>query len=461
MSTIDDILLHLGPWHYPVLVFCFFRGFPAAYYAMSLSFTAPSLRHWCARPPQLANWTTERWLLEAVPPTHVNEKTMPSQCDTYSIEVLVNGTVSILNDSTVRCSSWEYDLGDNTNTMTNDFNLVCDRVWLRAASQSFYMAGIMIGNFIFSHMSDWYGRKRALVFMTPLPLLASVVMCLSTSFLMLNVGRLVASLGLGGILNTTYTMSMEVLSARHRALGSLISTGGWTTGLLTMTGLAWLFRDWMLFQAVITIAALGSVVNWLTSCPQSPRSRIFSGQEAYELRRVSCLPSPAEYPGRLLGVVAVNYFRRRTAYIGLYVFASICSAVAIFVPADASWALMASALLAKMGLIAAHCVNVVQMSELYPTRLRTTAMGFTITTSRVGAILAPFTKELGVVFFPWVPKVVDITVCACLILVSLPLPETFKEPLPDTLHDIKKAKKSRKGKDPVDSYVAAEAQPLR
>lgn len=539
MSTIDDILMRLGPWHYPVLVFCFFRGFPAAYYAMSLTFTAPSLPHWCARPPQLANWSTERWLMEAVPPTEVNGKTMPSRCDMYSVEVLVNGTVSILNDSTVRCSSWEYDLGGNINTMTNDFNLVCDRVWLRAASQSFYMAGIMIGNFIFSHMSDWYGRKRALVFMTPLPLLASVVICLSPSFLMLNIGRFVASLGLGGILNTTYTMSMEVLSARHRALGSLISTSGWTTGLLTMTGLAWLFRDWMLFQGVITIAALSSVVNWFF-IPESPRWLLAMGRydearkelkravhknkvtgvsveaiikefkdkisldklsskptftdlfRSRSIRITSCLLSAksvldtlvyynltyssillgdpylsfalvaaAEYPGRLLGVVFVNYLRRRTAYITLYVFASICSAAAIFVPTDASWALMSSALLAKMGLIAAHCVNVVQMSELYPTKLRTTAMGFTITTSRIGAILAPFTKELGVVFFSWAPKVVDIAGCACLILVSLPLPETFKEPLPDTLHDIKMAKKGGKEKKPVDSYVAAEAQPLR
>ncbi|KAH7981836.1 hypothetical protein HPB52_001255 [Rhipicephalus sanguineus] len=135
MSTVDDILVHLGPWHYPVLVFCFFRGFPAAYYAMSLSFTAPSLRHWCARPPQLGNWSTERWLQEAVPLTHVNGKEMPSHCDTYTVEVLGNGTLTILNDTT--------------------FNLVCDRVWLRAASQSFYMAGLMIGNFIFSHLSDW------------------------------------------------------------------------------------------------------------------------------------------------------------------------------------------------------------------------------------------------------------------------------------------------------------------
>ncbi|KAH6945070.1 hypothetical protein HPB50_007017 [Hyalomma asiaticum] len=245
MSTVDDILVRLGPWHYPLLVFCFFRGFPAAYYAMSLSFTAPSLPH--------------------------------CHCDTYTVEVLGNGTVSILNDTTVPCASWEYDLGDNTKTMTSDFDLVCDRVWLRAASQSFYMAGLMVGNFVFSHLSDWYGRKRALVFMTPLPILASVVICLSSSFLMLNIGRFVASLGLGGILNTTYTLSMEVLSVRHRALGSFISTGGWTTGLLTLTGLAWLFRDWMIFQGAITVAAFGGVVNWFF-LPESPRWLLAMGR---------------------------------------------------------------------------------------------------------------------------------------------------------------------------------------
>ncbi|KAK8786891.1 hypothetical protein V5799_023339 [Amblyomma americanum] len=46
----------------------------------------------------------------------------------------------------------------------------------------------------------------------------------------------------------------------------------------------------------------------------------------------------------------------------------------------------------------------------------------------------------GVVFAAWAPKVVDIAVCASLILVSVPLPETFKAPLPDTLHEIKQAR---------------------
>ncbi|KAH9377551.1 hypothetical protein HPB48_012999 [Haemaphysalis longicornis] len=516
MATADDILVNLGPWHYSALIFCFYRGFPAAYYAMSLSFTAPSLKHWCARPPQLANWTTERWLHAAIP--YDDEKASWSRCTMYTVDAADDDDVVILNDTAVRCSSWEYDLGGNTNTMTNEFNLVCDRIWLRAASQSFYMAGLMVGNFIFSHLSDWYGRKRALLFMTPLPLAASVVICFSTSFLMLNIGRFVASLGLGGILNTTYTLSMEVLSARHRALGSLIATSGWTTGLLTLTGLAWLFRDWLQFQVVITAAASLSIINWFF-LPESPRWLLATGKydEAKkelekavrqnnvkgvsvdaiikefkdkssmdklsskptfaDLFRSRCirttsilmsvrsvmdtlvyynltyssilvgdpyvsfaLVAAAEYPARFVGVLFVNYLKRRTSYAALYMFALVCSATAIFLPESATWALLTCALLAKMGVIAAHCVSVVQLSELYPTKLRTTATGFTITTSRVGAILAPFTKELGVVIAPWAPKLVDIVVCLTLILLSLPVPETFKAPLPDTLHDIKQAK---------------------
>ncbi|XP_075533875.1 solute carrier family 22 member 6-like isoform X4 [Dermacentor variabilis] len=455
MSTIDDILLHLGPWHYPVLVFCFFRGFPAAYYAMSLSFTAPSLRHWCARPPQLANWTTERWLLEAVPPTHVNEKTMPSQCDTYSIEVLVNGTVSILNDSTVRCSSWEYDLGDNTNTMTNDVRQEEGSCFHDPAAPPGERRDVPL------HELPHAQRRQTRGISGPRRHPQHHVHHVDGSAVGPPPGPGFAHL--------------------HRWLDDRAADhDGTRVALSGLDALPGRHHDRCARQCRQLVDKLSSKPTFtdlfrsrsirITSCLLSSKS-VLDTLVYYNLTYSSillgdpylsfALVAAAEYPGRLLGVVAVNYFRRRTAYIGLYVFASICSAVAIFVPADASWALMASALLAKMGLIAAHCVNVVQMSELYPTRLRTTAMGFTITTSRVGAILAPFTKELGVVFFPWVPKVVDITVCACLILVSLPLPETFKEPLPDTLHDIKKAKKSRKGKDPVDSYVAAEAQPLR
>lgn len=48
----------------------------------------------------------------------------------------------------------------------------------------------------------------------------------------------------------------EVLSARNRSFCSLFTSGGWTTGLLTLSGIAWLIRDWMHLQVAITISIL-------------------------------------------------------------------------------------------------------------------------------------------------------------------------------------------------------------
>ncbi|KAM7281964.1 organic cation transporter protein [Ixodes scapularis] len=188
----------------------------------------------------------------------------------FAFEELLNGSILIRNDSRVRCSNWEYDRGTHTNTLTNQFDLVCDRIWLRAASQSVYMVGLMVGNFFYAHLSDWYGRKRALAFMVPVPIVAGVMTAFSSSFLMLNIGRFISSLGIGGIQNTTFTFVMEVLSARHRALGSLISSGGWTTGLLTLVALAWFIRDWFHMQLVISLAYLLLALNWMFMS-ESPR----------------------------------------------------------------------------------------------------------------------------------------------------------------------------------------------
>ncbi|EEC20407.1 organic anion transporter, putative, partial [Ixodes scapularis] len=193
-----------------------------------------------------------------------------SRCEMYAFKQDDNGYVRILNETRLACSSWEYDLGDNIHTITNQYNLVCDRVWLRAASQSIFMFGVMVGSIIFSHISDWFGRKRAMLFMLPLPLVAGILQVFSPTYLVYNVGRFVTSVGIGGIHSTAFTLIMEVLSARHRALASLISSGGWTVGLVTLTPFAWFIRDWVHLQIFISLFFLINTAVWFF-IPESPR----------------------------------------------------------------------------------------------------------------------------------------------------------------------------------------------
>ncbi|XP_077516581.1 uncharacterized protein LOC144126927 [Amblyomma americanum] len=119
MVGTDDVFKKLGPWHYPVMAFCFLRGFPAAYHAMAPTFIAPQLKHWCAKPAQLTNWSTEMWLEKGVPWEERNGIAQPSRCEMYAFEEALDGTPRFLNESRLECSSWEYDLGDYTDTLTN------------------------------------------------------------------------------------------------------------------------------------------------------------------------------------------------------------------------------------------------------------------------------------------------------------------------------------------------------
>ncbi|XP_064457471.1 solute carrier family 22 member 12-like [Ornithodoros turicata] len=74
---------------------------------------------------------------------------------------------------------------------------------------------------------------------------------------------------------------------------------------------------------------------------------------------------------------------------------------------------------------------------MYPTQIRTLAMGLYVTISRIGAMTAPFTKELGVIFDAWVPRAVDSSACALLVLLGMCLPETLNLEFPDTIEDVK------------------------
>ncbi|XP_077553839.1 organic cation transporter protein-like isoform X1 [Haemaphysalis longicornis] len=473
----------------------------------------------------------------ALPRIHEKGTLRPSGCEMYAFQEGRDGSLRFLNNSRVRCSRWEYDLKGNTNTLTNTFDLVCDRVWLRAASQSIYMVGIMIGNTVFSHLSDWYGRRRSLAFMLPLPVVAGLMTTFAPTFWLYNMGRLIASIGIGGIQNTTFTIVMEVVSARYRAVAAMIASSGWTTGLLTLTGIGWLLRDWQHVQVAISLAYLVNCFIWLFM-PESPmwllatkhykdaeevliaavRKNKVSGADVsaiikrYEdkmesersltkptfaaLFRYRCIRKTSiiisvksilstllyynltytsillgsnpyitfavmacmEYPQKVVAIFFINAMKRRTAYIFLYISAALCSVAVIFIPPGIWWLQLCFMLVTKMFSSCASSVTFVQISELYPTQVRTLANGWSITTSRVGAILAPFTKELAIVVGPWAPKAVDCAVCVLSVILALMLPETFKVTLPDTVDDIKR--RSLKKRATVASEVSqAEGQP--
>lgn len=131
-------------------------------------------------------------------------------------------------------------------------------------------------------------------------------------------------------------------------------------------------------------------------------------------------------------------------------------------------------ILANLGKMASmflfNCL-LIHISECFPTKVRSVALGSSAMASRIGAMAAPFLKQIvratvfssiyrtrlldvvhrmqieretkvssifqGVATASWVPMCITISVSVVALLLSFLLPETFGEKLPDTFHEAK------------------------
>lgn len=80
-------------------------------------------------------------------------------------------------------------------------------------------------------------------------------------------------------------------------------------------------------------------------------------------------------------------------------------------------------------------------TELYPTVVRQNGMGYTNIIGRVGASVAPLILMLEGVW-TLLPQIIFCSVAIISGLLSLLLPETLKLPLPETIDDIEKPRRS-------------------
>ncbi|XP_033061465.1 solute carrier family 22 member 6 isoform X2 [Trachypithecus francoisi] len=148
-----------------------------------------------------------------------------------------------------------------------------------------------------------------------------------------------------------------------------------------------------------------------------------------------------DLPAKLVGFLVINSLGRRPAQMAALLLAGICILLNGVVPQDQSIIRTSLAVLGKGCLAASFNCIFLYTGELYPTMIRQTGMGIGSTMARVGSIVSPLvsmTAEL----YPSVPLFIYGAVPVAASAVTVLLPETLGQPLPDTVQDLE----SRKGK---------------
>ncbi|XP_077516258.1 organic cation transporter protein-like [Amblyomma americanum] len=139
----------------------------------------------------------------------------------------------------------------------------------------------------------------------------------------------------------------------------------------------------------------------------------------------------SEYPVKLINVVLIKYCRRRHTICGTMCFSALVMVTLWLVPPEYSWVRLGLLMMGKVGTSVNGAVLRVQLSETYPTVVRSVAMGFCYTLGRLGSALAPFFDDLGYATQPWVPNIVAAALCVAGACSSWLLPESFQKTLED------------------------------
>ncbi|XP_008286210.1 solute carrier family 22 member 4-like [Stegastes partitus] len=151
---------------------------------------------------------------------------------------------------------------------------------------------------------------------------------------------------------------------------------------------------------------------------------------------ISCLLSAiVEVPAYISSWVALRYFPRRLSVIGCFLLGAVPLYFIQLVPEDLSNLSLTLELVGKYAFTTGSSLMFAYVAELYPTALRNTATGICMAVSRVGSCISPFVLNLSI-YFKYLPYIILGTMAVMSAFATLFLPESFKQPLPETIQQM-------------------------
>ncbi|XP_051167879.1 organic cation transporter protein-like [Leptopilina boulardi] len=146
------------------------------------------------------------------------------------------------------------------------------------------------------------------------------------------------------------------------------------------------------------------------------------------------MSAAVEVPAYIFLMCTLNRWGRKAILCGSMITAGSFLLLMIAVPIDMSWLAITFYMLAKLSITASYGCIYIFTTEQFPTVVRNVGLGVCSTFAKLGGVFAPQINGLGQIWFPF-PRVLYGTLALCAGLLSLFLPETLNERLPDSIED--------------------------
>lgn len=159
-----------------------------------------------------------------------------------------------------------------------------------------------------------------------------------------------------------------------------------------------------------------------------------------------------DFPAKVVVTVSLSYVGRRLSLMVALFLAGLVIVANIFVPTELQTVRTALAVIGKGCLSASFNCVFLYTTELYPTPIRQTGLGFGSTMARVGGIVAPLVKMMDE-YYPFLPPAVYGVAPVVAAVAAAFLPETLNAPLPDTIEEVENRSKRTPTGDPKEKIA--------
>uniref|UniRef100_A0A8C6VQK2 Uncharacterized protein n=1 Tax=Naja naja TaxID=35670 RepID=A0A8C6VQK2_NAJNA len=409
---------------------------------------------------------------------------------------LLNASVPRVNETkTEPCAEgWFYDQTQFTSTIISEWDLVCDRRKLREMAQSIYMGGVLVGALVLGGLADRFGRRALTIWSFFQMAVTGTCAAFSPNYASYCFFRFLTGMvpSNSTLLLSSYRTITIALTGLSYTAGQILLAGlaysirdwRWLQLAVSVPYLAFLLYSWWyaesarwliqsgqaskavgVLQRVARINKREEAVNlltdngvyttkssalWETTTTQSNCVFVyfrFSVSFSYyglvmdlqnfgvSIYLIQVIFGAVDFPAKLIVTITMSYIGRRVSLTAFLVTAGTIIITNLFVPLEMQTLRTALAVIGKGCLSAAFNCVFLFTTELYPTPVRQTGLGFGSTMARVGGMVSPLTKMLED-YYSFLPPIVYGVIPIMAGIIACLLPETLNVPLPDTIEDV-------------------------
>jgi len=265
-DQITAVIGEVGRWQLEKILIVFLAAAPGLAHIFHAGFITPKQKFWCEK---AINQTTQE---EILPPWTVQYKYNETFNQTFLVNPreMTDNKSKLLGHCIPGCVDYDFDHTFWQATMITEWDLVCEKSWLKTLAKLLLFTGFALGSFCSGLVSDRYGRKIAIWFCSVTMMVFGVITSFVPWYPLFVLTWWITGTMAIACYTAAFVWTMEVAAGKWKIYLGMSMNYSWPVCRLIIAGLAFWLRDWHWhLRCISALVAVGAVIlYWL---PESPR----------------------------------------------------------------------------------------------------------------------------------------------------------------------------------------------